>query len=305
MSKIGTGIFGSIFGGKKVEEHIKDNIENDRLAPIRELKSNIFGNKGFNYVVIEIGEDDKIISSPDSLIYAKGNIKKGEKILEKKDIFSKTIGKENSNLVTYSGGKLGGTVALSSDYIGDIIKLLIKQDESYIISNFSFLCSYHNIEITYLDKSINVSGKEATHILPIIKAIDGNVQVWLAVYGSFQGIELKNEETLLIDNGIFLAVSSKTNYEIIPKDSKYVSSIFGGEGFDMKFTGPGTVFIQTKNLNNMGKMLLQYINNIKEPIEFDSNNEVVILNQEAIIEENNIVLKPKKKKKSVRKKSGV
>lgn len=303
MSKIGTGLFGSIFGSKKVEDFKVevDKEENENIL-IRELKNIISGNKGFNYVAIDLGENDRVISLLDNLIYMKGNVKRKDiEFDEVKNVFSKTFKQDHNTVISYTGEKSGGVVAFSSDFIGDIVKLLIKKDESYIISRNSFLCSSHNIDLLSSTKAIHLIGNsnDDKFVLPMIRAKEGSAQVWLSSYGSFQGIELKSDETIIIDNGIFLAASSKMEYEIVKLNKMYKSSMFGAEGIGMKFTGPGIIFIQSKNLNNIGKMITHYINTVGKSTDFDIINDMVLINtDDKIIESNNEVIKKTKKKRN-------
>lgn len=58
--------------------------------------------------------------------------------------------------------------------------------------------------------------------------------------------EVREGETIFVDNGLFFAASSKTNIGItILGDIK--TFCFGGEGFVMKFVGPCVVYTQTRD----------------------------------------------------------
>lgn len=49
------------------------------------------------------------------------------------------------------------------------------------------------------------------------------------------------------------------NYTLNQIGNGVISSIFGGEGLGMKFTGPGYIYIQSKNINDLCSLIDGYI----------------------------------------------
>lgn len=231
------------------------------------------GVSGSNYLVFDLKENQKIQSSPGSLIYMQGNIEKGGiKMGSMIKAFARAFGGEDFFISTYAGLQGGGTVAFSSDIPGDIIKIDLKKDEEYTISRSSFLCGTDNIEISSRIVAMGLFGigTDEGFVMPTIKAKDGDASFWLANYGTFEKITLKSNETIILDNGVFLASPSSMNYEIVQLGKSFVASIFGGEGFGMKFTGPGEIYIQSKNLNDLFSLISKYVHvNVSS-----SNNKV-------------------------------
>ena len=81
----------------------------------------------------------------------------------------------------------------------------------------------------------------------------------MAAYGSFKKIVLGQGEEIIIDNGYFLAAEKNFEYDVVKLGKTLTSSFFGGEGFGMKFVGPGTVYMQSKNLTNFALTLSSYM----------------------------------------------
>lgn len=60
------------------------------------------------------------------------------------------------------------------------------------------------------------------------------------------GIKLADGEKYIVDNGHLVAWNTKYILERVASGG-IISGIVSGEGLVCKFTGPGTVFIQTRN----------------------------------------------------------
>lgn len=49
------------------------------------------------------------------------------------------------------------------------------------------------------------------------------------------------------------------DYTIVNMEKTLTSAFFGREGFGMKFIGPGTLYIQSKNISNFAVTLSSYM----------------------------------------------
>lgn len=236
-----------------------------------DLESSKKGAPGSNYIVISLKSGEKVLSSPSSLIYMKGDVQKGE-IEIGKDVlaaFSRSFAGEDMFMTSYTGGQSGGHVAFSSDIPGDVIKIQLQKEEEYTISRTSFLCGTDNITISATVQPLGILGIGSGEgfILPKVKAKSG-ASIWLATFGSFERIDLLPNEEIILDNGVFLAAPSHMTYTLVRLGKTFISSFLGGEGFGMKFVGPGTIYTQSKNLNNFGQMMSKYVGSVEAPQTF-------------------------------------
>lgn len=62
-----------------------------------------------------------------------------------------------------------------------------------------------------------------------------------------------------IDNGYLVAWEGHMNYQISKAGSGVISSILSGEGLVCTFTGPGRIYLQTRSVQNLAKVLAPYI----------------------------------------------
>ena len=66
--------------------------------------------------------------------------------------------------------------------------------------------------------------------------------------------QLENGEKLVLDNYHLVAMSVDANYKVM-KLGGLKTTLLGGEGLVTEITGPGTVFLQTKNLKELIDLL--------------------------------------------------
>jgi uncharacterized protein (TIGR00266 family) len=246
--------------GVPVEQGIKNGKKEKKYQTKR------IGSSGSVFLQINLLENQQIMTSPGALLYMKGGIKKGE--IEFDSIRSgiwRILGGESLFYTSYTGNKGGGTIAVGTDLPGDIIDISISPNEEWYISRGSYLCSTLNIVIEGTVKTqglFGLIGSSEGGILPTIKTNDGNSgKFWLGAYGSFEKIVLNSGQDIVVDNGYFLAAEKKMNYTIVNMGKTLISAFLGGEGFGMKFVGPGTLYIQSKNISNFAVTLSSYIPN--------------------------------------------
>ena len=221
------------------------------------LDSKIEGYGDSNYLIVNLKNTQSILTSPGVLIYMMGDIQKGE---VKFDGIGKALwrglGGEDLLITKYSSGINGGSIGLSTSLSGTIIKIKLNAEEEYYTSRNTFLCGTDNITISskFIAKNIFGIGTSEGFILPLIKSNNTNGEVWLSAYGAIKEIDLKPGETIIVDNGSFLAAPNDLDYTLESLGKGITGTLLGGEGFGMRFVGSGTkskkLYIQTKNYNH-------------------------------------------------------
>ena len=250
----------------KQEQSIKQEKPSQKQVVKKDNKCETkrIGSSGSVFLQINLKENQQIMTSPGALLYMKGNIEKGEiKFDSVGSGFWRILGGESLFYTSYKGNKGGGTIAVGTDVPGDIIDIPINANEEWYISRGSYLCSTLNIVIEGTVKTqglFGLIGSSEGAVLPIIKTTDGNSgKFWLGAYGSFEKIVLNSGQDIVVDNGYFLAAEKKMDYTIVNMGKTLTSAFFGGEGFGMKFVGPGTLYIQSKNISNFAVTLSSYM----------------------------------------------
>ena len=241
-------------------------VEQDVKSAKKIAQATRIGSSGSVFLRINLLENQQIMTSPGALLYMRSGIKKGE--IKFDNVGSgiwRLLGGESLFYTTYTGLEGGGTIAVGTDLPGDIIDISISPNEEWYISRGSYLCSTLNILIEATVKTqgfFGLIGSSEGGVLPTIKTTDGNAgKFWLGAYGSFEKIVLNSGKEIIVDNGYFLAAEKKMDYTIVNMGKTLTSAFFGGEGFGMKFVGPGTLYIQSKNISNFAVTLSSYMPN--------------------------------------------
>jgi uncharacterized protein (TIGR00266 family) len=74
----------------------------------------------------------------------------------------------------------------------------------------------------------------------------GNGTVLLSCYGALDMIDLADGETMVVDSGHMVAYD-ETVSATLRRISKTLTSLKSGEGFVFDFTGPGRLYVQSRN----------------------------------------------------------
>ena len=110
------------------------------------------------------------------------------------------------------------------------------------------------ISFTFQFKGVFEIGQDEGFFLPTAECVIGEYgYIWLCAYGHLERINIPINDYIIIDNGVFLACNNKYEYTISKLGKSLFSSLFGGEGFGMKFRGVDDdthIYIQTKNIND-------------------------------------------------------
>jgi len=77
--------------------------------------------------------------------------------------------------------------------------------------------------------------------------VTGKGQLFINTFGAIDKHTLKPGETMIVDNFHLVAFSDTCQYKVT-KFGGLKETLLGGEGLVTEITGPGDVYIQTKNL---------------------------------------------------------
>ncbi|MCR6544610.1 TIGR00266 family protein [Dehalobacterium formicoaceticum] len=220
------------------------------------------------FVEIDLEPGESIIAEAGAMMYM-------EQGIQMETIFGDGSGKEGKDLVgkLFSAGKrvltgeslfmtmftnhgqVSAKVSFSAPYPGKIIVLNLAEYGGQIIcQKDSFLCAEKGtqIEIAF-QKNIGVAlfGGEGF----IMQRLIGERNIFIHSGGTITKKELKPGETLRLDTGCLVAMTSTINYNIEFTNVK--TAFFGGEGLALAtLTGPGTVWLQSLPFNRIVGLVL-------------------------------------------------
>ncbi len=226
-----------------------------------EIDYRIYGDD-LQCVEITLDPDETVIAEPGGMMMMDGTIEmntifgdgsKSQGIMDK--LFSagkRVLTGESLFMTTYTHRAFGqGKVTFAAPYPGKILPLDLSDHQGKIIcQKESFLCAAKGVSIGIaFQKRLGVGffGGEGF----IMQKLEGDGLAFLHAGGNIIKRTLHHGETLTVDTGCLVAISSGVDYDVkLQKGIK--NSLFGGEGlFLVQLTGPGDVWIQSMPLSRL------------------------------------------------------
>ncbi|OJJ48621.1 hypothetical protein ASPZODRAFT_130713 [Penicilliopsis zonata CBS 506.65] len=142
-----------------------------------------------------------------------------------------------------------GELLLAPGVLGDITVLRLNGQDSWKVGKDSFLAATSGIKKDYKSQTISKAFFSGEGLF--VYEMSGVGLIWLQSFGAIIKKDLIEGETYYIDNGHLVAWNCEYIMERVASGG--IISHFGSkEGLACKFTGPGTVYLQTRNLNTFG-----------------------------------------------------
>jgi uncharacterized protein (TIGR00266 family) len=154
------------------------------------------------------------------------------------------IGGQSFWVNDYTATEGPGEVSFVAAPVGDIEELEVKPGQGYIIQKSAYIASTQDIDLDVkwegFTKGLFGQG------LFMIRA-SGNGQLFINTFGAIDTHVLNVGETLIVDNFHLVAFSDSCTYSV-KRLGGLKETLLSGEGLVTHITGPGEVYIQTKNL---------------------------------------------------------
>ena len=229
--------------------------------PVHIPKYAITGTNGFHTLEVTLkNQNESVLADPGSMIFMTNQVQKGAVQTQGfRKMFGRLFAGQDLLLTEYRGPVLTSankrdmkhTVAFSHDVPCDIIAIPMKQGDEYRISRGSFLACTEGIEInaTLQWKGLLGIGQDEGFVLPKATCTVAKGVLWISSFGQSKTISLRAGESVIIDNGVFLACKNDVGYGIVKLGKNLFQSWLGGEGFGMQFVGPAEITTQSKSLD--------------------------------------------------------
>jgi uncharacterized protein (TIGR00266 family) len=232
----------------------KQGISQPTLTQVQKLKYEIKYRPSYSLLEMDLDPDQLIRAEAGAMTYMTSNIQVDTHMREKG--FLGTLGMKllggqsffvNDYVATGGPGKIG----LVSAPIGDIQRLEVGPGRGYIIQKSAYIASVPTIELDVqwqgFTKGLFGQG------LFMVKTT-GQGDLFINTFGAIDQHTLGSGESFVVDNFHLVAFSDTCQYKVT-KFGGLKSTLLGGEGLVTNITGPGDVYLQTKNLKEFGDWL--------------------------------------------------
>ncbi|KAH8426794.1 AIM24 family protein [Aspergillus melleus] len=146
-------------------------------------------------------------------------------------------------LSTYTGP---GEVLLAPSTLGDIIVLRLSGSDSWKVGKDGFLAATSGIVKDFQAQRISKAVFSGEGLF--VYKMTGIGLVWLQSFGAIIRKDIPDGETYFVDNGHLVTWNCQYKIERVASGG-IVSGLSSGEGLACRFIGPGTVYLQTRNVN--------------------------------------------------------
>jgi len=231
-----------------------------RIEELRPLEYKIKYRPSYSLLEVKLPPEGKITAEAGAMTYMTSNI----------EVKTHTRIKEGGLWRTIKVSLLGGETLFINDYIargdtgkvgfvsaplGDITRLEVSQEKGYIIQSSAYIASTSGVHLDTEWQGFT-KGLFGQNLFMIKTLGEGNV--FINTFGAIDKHELKPGETLVVDNFHLAALSTTCRYKV-RMFGGLKSTLLGGEGLVTDVTGPGEVYIQTKNPLEFVNWLWKYL----------------------------------------------
>ncbi|KAI1639066.1 tryptophan RNA-binding attenuator protein-like domain-containing protein [Biscogniauxia mediterranea] len=149
------------------------------------------------------------------------------------------------------GGEFGhstfigpGELLLAPSMLGDITTIRLTGSESWSVGKDAYVANTQGVVRDYKRQGLGKAMFSGEGLW--VHKISGIGLLWITSFGAIIRKDLADGEKYIVDNGHLVAWNVKYVMERVASGG-IIGNFASGEGLVCKFTGPGTVFIQTRN----------------------------------------------------------
>ena len=228
------------------------------------LRYEITGRPAFSVVRIYLDPDQpgqQVVAEGGAMVYMDGNVdmktKSAGGVLRglKRKLSGESMFQNFFELE--EGATKPGMIAFAHGAPGDIIHIHLNQGEEWTLSKDAYIASTPSVQVTtQVGKIASLLGGEGLFLTKIFAEAEGDV--WLGGYGYIERHEVGPGEEFVVDTGVMMAFPANMQYRTSKVGGKK-SFILGGEGIVMRFTGPGTIYTQNREMRLLATLLMPYL----------------------------------------------
>lgn len=162
------------------------------------------------------------------------------------------VGGEGLFSSVFTAVNSAGEVVLAPSSPGDIIGFDISGN-TILAQSGAYLAGTEGLELsTQGSVKAMISGEGL-----FLQKITGNGKVFLNSYGAVYVRELAAGEHYILDTGHLVAYEDSASYTLKKAAKGLFSTLASGEGLVCDFTGPGKLWMQTRNLKGFASLLVK------------------------------------------------
>ncbi len=144
---------------------------------------------------------------------------------------------------TYTAQGGPGEILLAPSTPGDILGVEMV-GQTFLIQSGSWLAGSTSLSIETKFAGMQMLGGEGAFLVKV----SGTGTLLLSSYGAIHKVVLAPGEQYVVDSGHIVAFEASVRYEMTKAAKGLLSTVTSGEGLVFKYTGPGEIYLQSRNL---------------------------------------------------------
>lgn len=150
--------------------------------------------------------------------------------------------------------KADGELVLAPGTLGDVVRLDLA-GQTILAQSGAYLCGAPGLEISAQGSLKAMMSGEGL----FLSKISGAGALFLNSYGAIFEKTLAPGEAYIVDCGHIVAFEASVKYGIRKAAKGLFSTVASGEGLVAEYTGPGKLWVQTRNLKAFADLISRYI----------------------------------------------
>ena len=204
-----------------------------------------------------MAKDEKIVAESASMVFMRGDIKIETRKRKSGGLFKTlkvaALGGQSFFVNEFTADDDNCTLGLTGPMLGDIE--VIPVDSEMIVQSGSFVCSTGDLTLDTEWQGFK-KGIFGSNMF-MLKTV-GTGELFVNAWGGIIKKELEHGEKMIVDNYQLVALDTTAKYDVT-KHGSLKTALLGGEALVIKITGPGTVYIQTKNITEFVRALVPFL----------------------------------------------
>lgn len=214
------------------------------------MKHEIRYKPSYALLIITLDSGESITAESGSMTYMQPAIEVRTKKREKSfwgSLSLALIGGQSFFVNEYTATGGGGEAGFSAAPLGDIEILQVSEGHGFIIQKSAYLASQQGVDLDIRWEGFT-KGLFGQGLFMI--RVSGTGLLFINTFGAIDKHVLAPGEKLIVDNFHLVAFSDRCEY-VVRKFGGLKETILGGEGLVTEISGPGDVYVQTKNIREL------------------------------------------------------
>ena len=199
---------------------------------------------------------EKVTAEAAAMVFIRGYIETETRMRKGgflKSLKAAAFGGESFFVNEFTAQEDNCTLGLTGNMLGDIEPIRI--DREFIVQSGAFVCSTGDLTLDTQWQGFT-KGIFGSNLF-MLRTV-GTGDMFVNAWGGILKMELEAGERMIVDNYQLVALSATADYRVA-KHGNLKTTLFGGEALVIEVVGPGTIYLQTKNIMEFVRALVPFM----------------------------------------------